>query len=693
MKIPVNALNKVNERINFDVADRVATIKVTQPEGEASDFAALREDVLSRAAKEPIVDAFERFIGSNDLLPVNYLSIGYKASRSVGRIFLKTPDTLTPEAATGILISNRLLITNHHVFPDSSYASEAYLEMDFEYDDNGIDKDKVRFKIQPGDFFHSNEDLDIAFVAVAPRDEKDVKDIRDYGFVVLDPQKGKAAIGEFVSIIQHPNGDEKQIAIRENKILDKGNDGNFIVYEADTSTGSSGAMVCNDQWQIIAVHHMGKAKTNEAGQYIDADGAIIVPDAQNRIDSSKLVWIANEGIRISAILAYLQQSPVANNKFILEVLNGMPTINPKDAIGKEIQPDVNNFQPADNSQNSKKLNNMETPMNTLTNGAVTIQVPLIITVSLGGSAIQSQALQISPMPEADELKKLEDIDYNGRKGYQDNFLGVEVPLPTLNAEQSLRASKLIDSPKEYILKYMRHSIVHNADRKLPFFAVVNIDGSSEPTYHRKDGGADQWFPDTRISTDEQLTDAYYKASGFDHGHMVRREDAVWGTLTEQKMGSDDTFRFTNCVPQVPNLNRSNEHGLWGELEKFVLENGARSTEMKAKISVFNGPVFSDSDPKFRSEQVPLRNWKLVVWKNAEEELKATAFLLSQEDLVHDIKFEEFSFDQEFGTYQISIPHLEKLTKLSFNDLKNFDTMQNHPEPTQRVEDAKEKIIL
>ena len=61
--------------------------------------------------------------------------------------------------------------------------------------------------------------------------------------------------GEYVSIIQHPNGEMKQIALRENQILDFFDA--FLHYRTDTAPGSSGSPVFNDQWEIVALHHSG----------------------------------------------------------------------------------------------------------------------------------------------------------------------------------------------------------------------------------------------------------------------------------------------------------------------------------------------------------------------------------------------------------------------------------------------------
>jgi endonuclease G len=82
----------------------------------------------------------------------------------------------------------------------------------------------------------------------------------------LIEDSGKALANEAVSIVQHPEGADKQIALRNNHILGVMDD--FIHYTTDTKTGSSGAPVFNDQWQVVALHHLSVARRNDRGEVI-----------------------------------------------------------------------------------------------------------------------------------------------------------------------------------------------------------------------------------------------------------------------------------------------------------------------------------------------------------------------------------------------------------------------------------------
>ena len=76
----------------------------------------------------------------------------------------------------------------------------------------------------------------------------------------------------------------------------------FLHYRTDTSPGSSGSPVFNDQWEIVALHHSGVPKKDAQGRLLTKDGTVWNRSmGEHRID-----WIANEGVRISRILKHVQ---------------------------------------------------------------------------------------------------------------------------------------------------------------------------------------------------------------------------------------------------------------------------------------------------------------------------------------------------------------------------------------------------
>src|SRR4051812_5193210 len=123
MFIPKQLLDQTDARINFNIDERINQVNTTNPLEADVEYAKKRTDMIAASALEPSEDALERYIGNNDLLPINYFSIGLKISKSVGRISYIDPVNACQVYATGFLISPDLIITNNHVFPSSDYVA------------------------------------------------------------------------------------------------------------------------------------------------------------------------------------------------------------------------------------------------------------------------------------------------------------------------------------------------------------------------------------------------------------------------------------------------------------------------------------------------------------------------------------------------------------------------------------------
>jgi endonuclease G len=243
----------------------------------------------------------ERIQGSNDLLGVNYLERGMNASRSVCRIQVRDESGRTLGYGTGFLVSPDLLLTNNHVLNRIEFAKRSLADFNFEDDVQCIPRDTKTFRLDPQRFFCTSEDLDFTVVAVH-WEAIDGTPLSDFGHLQLIRESGKALLGEYVSIIQHPDGASKQVTVRENEIVDLPE--NCIHYLTDTKPGSSGSPVFNDEWQVVALHHAGVKKRDNQGRVLSIHND--QPWNPNTMSENDIAWAANEGIRISCICNELQ---------------------------------------------------------------------------------------------------------------------------------------------------------------------------------------------------------------------------------------------------------------------------------------------------------------------------------------------------------------------------------------------------
>ncbi|MET9551034.1 endonuclease [Streptomyces sp. NPDC006627] len=243
----------------------------------------------------------ERLMGRNDLIDVGFLEAGHLASRPVGRVSVRDPGA---HYGTGFLISPSLLLTNNHVLADRHEAGRGVIEFNYQAGIGGRPLEPVVFDLEPGRFFVTDQDLDFTVVAVAER-SRGGAGLDGFSWLRLSEAQGQVILGEMVNIIQHPNGEPKQLALRENQLVDLLDD--FVHYATDTAPGSSGSPVFNDQWDVVALHHAGVPLKDADGRYLSVDGTVWQPHH----GEDRLAWKANEGVRISRVLQAVRQAPLS----------------------------------------------------------------------------------------------------------------------------------------------------------------------------------------------------------------------------------------------------------------------------------------------------------------------------------------------------------------------------------------------
>jgi endonuclease G len=333
-----------------------------------------------------------------------------QATRSVGRIETRLTGGRR-SYGTGFLVSARLLLTNNHVLPTRTQAASSIVEFDYQLDFRDQPLTIERFELEPQAFYLTNRGLDFTLVAVKPTSLTG-RLLEEYGWCPLIKEEGKIRITEPVNIVQHPRGEMKQVVIRENKLLDLLDPQPRAHYAADTERGSSGSPVFNDRWEVIALHHSGVPATDPEGNKLDVDGNIW----QEGDDPDGLKWAANEGIRVSRLVRFVEQAEVQPHEFALKAALLAASQPPRVGRPGLTRVGVGDDAPVMPAVASSAPN------------AVSITVPLQITVSPGAATAPSGEADLG-QPELEAIQP--DPDYENRPGYKKDFLGFDVPLPDL----------------------------------------------------------------------------------------------------------------------------------------------------------------------------------------------------------------------------------------------------------------------
>jgi V8-like Glu-specific endopeptidase len=228
--------------------------------------------------------------------------LALEKSKAVGRIIIRNKLGGIEGYGTGFMISPQIMITNAHVFPNEKIAAISEIEFNYQLDLSGKTSKSVVFSIKPNLLFGTSPEdkLDYTIVGVSAKSTAG-KSITPFGYLPVSMQSPVFGMGQAVSIVQHPNGERKQMALRNNHITKI--DLPYIIYTTDTLGGSSGSPIFNNDWEVGGLHHSGVPELNSKGQVMSVDGKVWV----DWMGDQKVNWIANEGINMVDIIADIQK--------------------------------------------------------------------------------------------------------------------------------------------------------------------------------------------------------------------------------------------------------------------------------------------------------------------------------------------------------------------------------------------------
>jgi len=183
-------------------------------------------------------------------LEISFLHEGLRVAKSVVRLVVVSQRGRV-SCGTGFLIAPNTILTNHHVLYDEDDSNRRMMQVNIEFNYELDEKGQPR-NVDPYDGNVETIEGDPVHDWAIIRSKIPIADT--YPTLDLQPSR-PVVVGDYVYIIQHPGGKPKKIGLLHNQVVDVASD--RVQYLTDTLPGSSGSPVCNELWQVVALHYSG----------------------------------------------------------------------------------------------------------------------------------------------------------------------------------------------------------------------------------------------------------------------------------------------------------------------------------------------------------------------------------------------------------------------------------------------------
>ncbi len=274
-------------------------------------------------------------------------------------------------------------------------------------------------------------------------------------------------------------------------------------------------------------------------------------------------------------------------------------------------------------------------------------------------------------------------------GYNPDFIGhnLRIPMPEIADMQLQKQALSRTSLRGGIYSdHINYTLMMNRDTRQLICSAHNIDQKRNLDSYglsrqekKRIKGKKPWTFDADIGDHFQLGDEYYKdkvhsfgvtvENPFDKGHMVMRDNAMWGALDELDDAGKATYIYANASLQHKNLNRSE----WQAIEMDIV--GDLTSDSNGRLCVLTGPIWGPLDRIVHSAdtgniaRVPSGFFKVICFHFKhppdDDPLGVLTFAVFQDrNVIAQQKGGRIvKTDQK---YQITIMELEALTGLRFD---------------------------